>query len=121
VASLKFLTLRKSTVLNNFLPDLQLVFERLVDITEPICQDLDPGKLPCQSLFLQASRLLLLKIILNIQTALSNSFISMVISVMFISLVFSLMGLVSLKQSLFIIKIFSILILKFFIYLIYIA
>ncbi len=25
----------------DFLPDLQLVFERLVDITEPICQDLD--------------------------------------------------------------------------------
>lgn len=57
----------------DFLDDLQSVFEHLVDLTEPICQAIDSAKADMTILILLELKLLSLKIIRNTQTGLSSS------------------------------------------------
>lgn len=57
----------------DFLSDLQSVFDNLVDITEPICQDIDNNLASMLCLILPALKLMLPKITLNMPTALLNS------------------------------------------------
>ncbi len=56
-----------------FLPDLQSFFDHLVDVTEPICQAIDPLKASMSIFDTSELKLLILKIILNTPIKLLNS------------------------------------------------
>lgn len=57
----------------DFLDDLQLVFDKLVDITEPICQAVDSAKADMTIFDSSGIEALLLRIIPSMLTALSDS------------------------------------------------
>ena len=57
----------------DFLAELQLVFDNLVDLSEPICQAIDSAKADMTIFDSSGIEALLPKIILNMPTALSNS------------------------------------------------
>ena len=57
----------------DIIEDLQSVFDKLVDVTEPICQAIDSAKADMTILILLVLKPLLLKIIPNTQIGLLNS------------------------------------------------